>query len=62
MTIEINPDQTVETGVPTAEAPVPPKLPLRFWIAVDTGLMTQEQALVAWTVAKAAGEKFDPLG
>lgn len=62
MQIDIN-DRTIniETGVP-AEASPPPKMPLRFWIAVDTGLMSLDAAMAAWAVAKAAGEKFDALG
>lgn len=58
--LQDNADQT--TATPTAEASPPPKMPLRFWIAVDTGLMSLEQAMAAWTVAKASGEKFDALG
>lgn len=57
-------EPTIETDAQATavEAAPPPKMPLRFWIAVDTGLMSLDQAMAAWAVAKASGENFNVLG
>jgi len=54
-------DETTQQDTPVPPSP-PPCLPLRFWIAVDNGLMTLDAAKAEWARLQAAGEMFDPLG
>lgn len=44
-----------------AESSVP-RLPARFWTAIDFGLMTIEQAVAEWSKQQAQGAEFDALG
>lgn len=37
------------------------KLPLRFWVMIDHGLLTREQAEAEWAKQQAAGVEFEPL-
>ena len=39
----------------------PPKLPLRYWIMIDNGLMTQADAVAKWEKEVANGAVYDPI-
>jgi len=53
---------TDETIPDNTNPPPPPRLPRRFWIMIDFGLMTIEAAKAEWAKCEADGEAFDPLG
>ncbi len=52
-----NPTNT--TGCYALSQPV--KMPLRFWVMVDHGLLTREQAEAEWAKQQAAGVEFETL-
>ena len=35
------------------------RLPSRFWVMIDAGLMTYEEAVAEWRLQQAAGVPFD---
>lgn len=42
-------------------SPQPAKLPLRFWVMIDRGLLTRAQAEAEWAKQQAGGVEFDAL-